>query len=413
MNSNLSGRSRVKRGKSLEGLNILEMAWVLAGPFTGKYFADNGATVVRIESTVRPDLLRVSEPYKDGKAGINRSAMFSFYGSNKLSMALNTKHQRAKEILQRLIKWADVITENFAPGKIEELGMGYEDLRRIRHDIIMLRLSIQGQTGPHSSHPGYGVVAAGLAGITGLTGWPDRIPSTPVAGYTDLILPRFAATMVLAALDYRRRTGKGQCIDATQFEATQQFLIPAILDYTVNDKDMARQGNACPYAAPHNAYQCRGEDRWCVIAVFDDQEWKALCHAMNQDLLVNRPEFSTLLERKNNEVKLDKIINAWTLTQTCEDLVGRLQQAGVPAGAVQNAKDVLADPQLQRVLWRLNHNEIGPVHHLGQAFVFSKVGGEPCSPAPCIGENTEYVCREILEMSDEEFVDLFVSGVFE
>jgi benzylsuccinate CoA-transferase BbsF subunit len=413
MNSHLSKGTEVRKGKSLEGLNILEMSWVLAGPFTGKYFADNGATVVRIESTVRPDLLRVSEPYKDGKAGINRSAMFSFYGTNKLSMALNTRHPRAKEVLHKLIRWADVITENFAPGKIEQFGMGYEDLRRIKNDIIMLRLSIQGQTGPHSRHPGYGVVAAGLAGITGLTGWPDRIPSTPVAGYTDLILPRFAATIVLAALDYRRRTGRGQCIDATQFEATQQFLIPAILDYTVNGKDTTRQGNACPYAAPHNAYQCKGEDRWCVIGVFNDEEWKALCHTMNQDDLAKQPGFSTLLERKGNEAKLDKIINAWTLTQTCEDVVANLQRVGVPAGIVQNAQDLLSDPQLHRVLWRLDHNEIGPVHHLGQAFVFSNAGGDPCTPAPCIGENTEYVCRQILEMSDEELVDLFTSGVFE
>jgi benzylsuccinate CoA-transferase BbsF subunit len=401
------------KGTSLEGVKILELAWVIAGPVTGKYMADNGATVVRIESVARPDLLRLSEPYKDGKQGINRSAMFAFYGANKLSMALNIKHPRAMEVLHKLVKWADVVTENFAPGKIAEFGLGYDELKKIKPDIIMLQLSIQGQTGPHSGHPGYGVVAAGLAGITGLCGWPDRTPSTPVAGYTDLILPRFAAIMMLGALDYKRRTGKGQCIDATQFEATQQFLIPMILDYTVNGNDTVRQGNASPYMVPHNAYRCLGEDRWCVISVSSDQEWSALCHTLDRVDLVDKPGFSTFLERKPNEVEIDKIVENWTMNQNPEEAVAKLQHAGVPAGVVQNAQDLLNDPQLQRVLWCLEHNELGTVHHLGQPFVFSNPGREPCTPAPFIGEHTEYVCHQILGMSDEEFIDLFVSGVFE
>ena len=405
--------TRPLKGKSLEGVKILELAWVIAGPITSKYMADNGATVVRIESVARPDLLRLSEPYRNGIQGINRSAMFAFYGANKLSMALDIKHPRAMEVLHRLVKWADVVTENFAPGKIKELGLGYDELKKIKHDIIMLQLSIQGQTGPHSGHPGYGVVAAGLAGITGLCGWPDRTPSTPVAGYTDLILPRFAAIMMLGALDYRRRTGKGQCIDATQFEATQQFLMPMILDYTVNHRNMTRQGNSSPHMVPHNAYRCFGEDRWCVISVSSDQEWSALCHTLGQDDLADKPGFSTLLERKHNEAEVDQIVENWTKNQSPEEAVAKLQQAGVPAGVVQNAQDLIEGPQLQRVLWRLEHNELGTVHHLGQPFVFSNPGGEPCTPAPFMGEHTEYVCHQILGMSDEEFVDLFVSGVFE
>lgn len=411
--NNQSNTSSVRKGNSLKGVKILEMAWVLAGPVTGKYFADNGATVLRVESAVRPDLLRVSEPFRDGKTGMNRSAMFAFYGANKLSLALNMKHPRAIEIVHRLIKWADVITENFAPGKMEEFGLGYEDIKKIRHDIIMLRLSIQGQSGPNSRHPGYGVAAAGLSGITGLCGWPDRIPSTPVAGYTDLILPRFAAVMVLAALDYRRRTGKGQCIDATQLEATQQFLIPAILDYTVNGTDTIRHGNTSPYAAPHNAYQCRGEDRWCVISVFTDDEWKSLCRVMDKPDLSTQPGFSTALSRKKNENEIDRIIKEWTIKRSAEEVVDKLQQAGVPAGVVQNARDLLEDPQLSRMLWNLEHPELGPVQSLGQAFVFSKPPGDPCTPAPCLGEHTEYACRNFLEMSDEEFIEFFSSGVFE
>jgi benzylsuccinate CoA-transferase BbsF subunit len=234
-----------------------------------------------------------------------------------------------------------------------------------------------------------------------------------VAGYTDLILPRFAAAMMLSALDYRRRTGNGQCIDATQFEATQQFLMPSILDYTVNGRDTVRQGNACPYAAPHNAYRCLGDDRWCVIAVFTDEEWQSLCQVMGEPETALKPEFVTLLARKQNEKDLDRTVNKWTAKHEAEEITARLQEAGVPAGVVQNAPDLIKDPQLSRALWCLDHPELGPVHELGQAFVMSGLDGDPCTPAPCLGEYTEYVCRHIIGMSDEEFIELFNLGVFE
>jgi benzylsuccinate CoA-transferase BbsF subunit len=401
------------RSTALKGVKVLELAWVIAGPLTSKYFADNGATVIRIESKKRPDMLRTSEPFKDGKPGMNRAGIFAFYGTNKYSMTLDFKHGEAMRVLRRLVSWADIVTENFAPGKIEELGLGYDVLKQIKPDIILARISIQGQTGPHANHPGYGILAAGLAGMTGLTGWPDRIPSTPVAGYTDTVLPRFAAAMVLAALDYRRRTGKGQCIDVSQFEVSQHFLAPAILDYTVNKKVVAPQGNLSPVAVPHNAYQCLGDDRWCVISVFTDDEWQALCQVIGRLDLVDKLGFSTMIDRKKNESEIDKIVQAWTINHTVEEVVDKMQEAGVPSGVVQNAEDLLQDPQLGRAFWLLNHNEIGPYYHLGQAFTFSRLNGEECKPAPCLGQDTEYVCTNILGMTDEEFVELLSSGAFE
>jgi benzylsuccinate CoA-transferase BbsF subunit len=401
------------RNSALEGVKVLELAWIIAGPLSGKYLADNGATVVRIESMRRPDLLRVSEPYKDGKPGINRAGIFAFYGANKYSIALDLTHSRAMEVLSRLVSWADIVTENFAPGKIEEIGLGYDKLKQIKPEIIMVRISIQGQTGPHSGHPGYGILAAGLAGLTGLTGWPGRTPSTPVAGYTDVVLPRFAAAMMLAALDYRRRTGKGQCIDISQFEISQQFLAPSILDYTANKKNTTRQGNFSPVAVPHNAYRCRGNDRWCVISASTDDEWQALCQVMGKPDLTSELRFSTIIERKRNEAEIDKLVQDWVLNLTAEEAVNRMQEAGVPAGIVQNAKDLLQDPQLGRSFWLLEHSELGPFHHLGQAFTLARMHAQECRPAPCLGQDTEHVCREILGMSDEEFIELFGAGLFE
>ncbi len=400
------------RSTALKGVKVLELAWVIAGPLSAKYFADNGATVVHIESMSRPDLLRTSEPFKD-RPGVNRAGVYAFYSANKHSMAINLRHPQAMKVLDRLISWADIVTENFAPGKIEEMGLGYDKLKQIKPDIIMLRLSIQGQTGPHARHPGYGILAAGLAGVTGITGWPDRVPSTPVAGYTDTILPRFAATMMLAALDYKLRTGRGQCIDISQFETCLQFLAPEVLDYTTNKRVLTRRGNFSPVAVPHNAYRCRGDDRWCVIAVSTDDEWQALCNVIGHPGLPAKPGFRTLLERKENEAEIDQLVQAWAKNVTAEEAVAKLQGAGVASGIVQNARDLLHDPQLERSFWLLNHDELGPYHHLGQAFTFLGSESEECMPAPCLGQHTEYVCRQILGMSDEEFIELVSAGVFE
>jgi benzylsuccinate CoA-transferase BbsF subunit len=403
----------VLRGSALKGVKILEFAWVIAGPLVGKYFADNGATVVRVESSKRLDMLRVSEPFRDGKPGVDRAGIWAFYGANKRSIALDLKNPKASAVVEKLIRWADVVTENFAPGKIEEMGFGYEDIKKIKQDIIMMRISIQGQTGPHSKHPGYGVIAAGLAGVTGLTGWPDRVPSTPVAGYTDVILPRFGATMILAALAYRRRTGRGQCVDLSQFECTQMFLAPHLLDYTVNRRVAVRQANRSATAVPHNSYPCQGGDRWCAVSVSTDREWRSLCHVMGREDLASAEGFATLQRRKERELEIDQILADWTRKQHAEHAVEILQKAGVPAGVVQNAADLIADPQLERSFWSLDHSVMGPTVHLGQAFTFERSVGDPCTPAPCLGQDTEYVCREILGLPDEEFVDLLVEGVFE
>ncbi|MFC1872065.1 CaiB/BaiF CoA transferase family protein [Chloroflexota bacterium] len=397
----------------LKGVKVLEFAWVIAAPLVGKYLADNGATVVRIESMKRPDLLRTSEPFKDKKSGVNRAGIYAFYGTNKYSLSLDLKHPQAMTVINKLVSWADIVTENFAPGKIGEMGMGYDRLKAIKEDIIMLQVSIQGQTGPDSRHPGYGILAVSLAGLTGLTGWPDRIPSTPVAGYSDVILPRFGAMMLIAALDYKRRTGKGQCIDMSQFEITQHFLAPTLLDYTVNKRDTTRQGNYSPVAVPHNAYRCQGDDRWCAISVATDEEWQALCQVIGQPDLPAKPGFATIIERKRNEPEIDRIVGEWTVNLSPEDVTNRMQAAGVPAGVVQNGQDLLADPQLARSLWLLNHNEIGPVHHLGQAFTLSRSQTEECRPAPCLGQDTEYVCTSILGMNDQEFMELLGNGLFE
>lgn len=398
-----------------EGIKIADFSWIGAGPWTIKHLADHGAEVIHIESGTRPDLLRSTPPYKGNIAGLNRSAYFAIFNNNKYGMSLNLNHPRGREVARRIVAWADIVAESFGPGRMKEWGLGYEELREIKPDIIMFSTTQQGQTGPSAEQPGFGTQLVSLAGFTHLTGWADREPAVAYGAYTDSIAPRFGATALIAALDYRRRTHKGQHIDLSQYETGVHFLAPLILDYATHGRVASRVGNRSPCAAPHGAYPCRGRDRWCVIAVFTDEEWKGFCQAIGSPPWTQDSRFATLTQRKRNEDKLDKLVGEWTLNFTPEEVMERLQAAGVPAGVVENCRDIYFDPQLEHRhhFWELTHPEIGPHTYDAPAFRLSRTPCQLHMPAPCLGQHTEWVCTKILGMSDEEFVELLNEGVFD
>ncbi|MBI4289640.1 MAG: CoA transferase, partial [Chloroflexi bacterium] len=220
--------------RALEGIKVADFTWVLTGPLTIKYLANFGAEVIKVESGTRLDNSRITIPYKDGIEGVNRAGPFQLFNAGKKSLSLNLSHPKGRELARKVAAWADVVAENFTPGTMAKWGLGYEDLKKIKPDIIMLSASIQGGTGPYKQHPGFGWNLSGVAGFNHLTGWPDRGPVSPHTAYTDWVAPVYGAIAILAALDYRRRTGKGQHIDLSQFEAGVSYLAAAILDYTVN-----------------------------------------------------------------------------------------------------------------------------------------------------------------------------------
>jgi benzylsuccinate CoA-transferase BbsF subunit len=397
-----------------DGIKVLDFTWAAIGPLTTKYLADYGATVIRVESRSHPCVLRTSPPYVGGVPEVDYAAYFALYSANKLSLTLNMNHPKAKDIIKKLICWADILAENFAPGVMERWGLGYEEVRKLRPDIIMFRTSGQGQTGPHSHLRGTGVNLVGLAGFAHLTGWPKQVPCQPYGPYTDVIAPRFGATMLIAALDYRRRTGKGQMLDVSQYEAGVNFLAPLLLDYFVNGRVAARRGNLDPLSCPHNAYLCRGEDSWCVIVVSTEKEWETFCRIIGNPVWTSDERFATLASRKENEQELDKLVTGWTMEHTADEIVALMQQKGIPAWVVQTNKDLYEDPQLRHrcYLWRLDHKVMGQISHLGQLCKLSKTPAEARMPAPCLGEHTEYVCLKVLGMSEHEFDELLVEGVF-
>jgi benzylsuccinate CoA-transferase BbsF subunit len=398
-----------------KGIKVVDFGWILAGPIISKFLADHGATVIWIESMKKPDLSRVSSPYKDGVAGVDRAGYFALWAANKFSIKIDLSLPMGLALAKRLVAWADVVSENRRTGAMEKMGLGYDELRKIKKDIIMIRSSNQGQSGPFSAHPGLGNNLNGLAGFNSFVGWADEEPLSLMVAYADFLAPPLAVTALIAALDHRRKTGQGQCLDISQLEASLQYLIPPLLDYVANGVENRKMGNAHNCFVPHGVYRCKGEDRWCAIAVCSDEDWKRFCAVIGKPQLTQDPRFSTLLGRKENEKELDGLVEAWTAIYSAEEVMHRLQEAGIAAGVVKNSQDVLNDPQLRErgLYWVLHHPELGEVTHLGQPYVLSKTPARPYRPAPCMGEHTEHVCRHLLGMSEEEFDELLVAGVFE
>lgn len=402
------------RENVFENIKVVDFGWVLAGPMTVKYLADYGATVVHVESPKRPDLLRVATPYKDGIAGLNRAGYYAFWAANKFSMALDMMHPDGLEIAKKLVAWADIVADNHRPGMMEKLGLDYEGLTRIKPDIIMIRSSNHGMTGPYALQPGLGNHLNGSAGFVNLVGWPDQDPTSLNIAYTDYLAPHLAAAALVGALDYHRKTGKGQLLDISQFEAGLQFLSPSLLNYSINGIEDKRMGNYCSYAAPHAVYRCKGEDRWCAIVVFNDTEWEAFCNVLGNPQWTKDSKFNTLMGRKDNESELNKLVEDWTINYDAEEVMTLMQAGGVESGIVQNAADLYEDPQFKEraFFWKMEHEELGVFSHLGQPSILSATPAKPMRPAPCLGEHTENICCGLLGMSAEDFEHFLLNGAF-
>jgi benzylsuccinate CoA-transferase BbsF subunit len=330
-------------------------------------------------------------------------------------MTLNMELPKAREIAWKLVKWCDVLAEGFTPGVMKRWDMDYESVRKVKPDIIYLSTCQQGQYGPHAGFRGYGGQSSSMAGFFHLTGWPDREPAFCPQAITDFITPRFNVIAIAAAIDYRRRTGKGQYIDSSQFEAGVTFLAPAVMDYFVNGRIGERNGNRMPDAAPHAAYACQGEDRWVAIAVTNDGQWQAFCRVIGKPQWTRDPKFQTLLARKENEDELNRLVEEWTKGHTAEEVMRVLQAAGVPAGVVQNYEDLFKDPQLKHrgYFVVLNHPVVGSHTYERVPYKLSKSPQGPRWPGPVFGQHVEKVCTEFLGMSKAEMAALSQEGVFQ
>jgi benzylsuccinate CoA-transferase BbsF subunit len=407
--------------KPFEGIKVIELCWSGVGPFTANLLAHYGATMVRVESATQPDPIRLFWAYTDVKRpdepnALERSMYFPFsHPAPKYGMSLNLKHPRAVGLFKKLVEWADVVVESFPTGRVEKLGLAYDDLVKVKPDIIMLRTCGYGHTGPMAEQPGFGMTIGAVSGMCTIAGWPDLGPVPLSSYYTDQLSPLMAMASLVAAVDYHRRTGKGQCIDHSQIEAGLTYLAPVLLDYTVNKRNLTLTGNKCSYAAPHGVYPCKGEDRWVAIAVTNDIEWKSFCNVVENPEWTKDPKFGTMENRIANSDELDQHVASWTINFSSEHVQATLQGVGVGAGVVKDSKDVAEDPAWNHYEFNreLDHPYIGKkkFYH-PPAMKLSNAPPDVGRPV-LIGEHNDYVCTKILGLSDDEFVELLVDGVFE
>jgi len=391
--------------RPLEGVKILDLFWVLAGPGATRMLADYGATVVRVESQGHLDTLRVIPPYQFSHPHLEGAGGFQSANANKLGITLEISTDGGKEILRDLVEWADVVTESFAPGVIEGLGLGYEALREIKPDIVMISSCLMGQTGSWRTFTGFGNLAASVTGFSSLASWPGRPPSGPYGAYTDFIGVRYNAVSILAALDHRDRTGEGQYIDMSQAEAALQFLAPAYLDYTVNGELREAVGNEDLEHSPHGFYPCAGDDRWVAIVVTSELQFQALCS------LMERPD---LLGHRDDRDRVDAAISEWTANQDGPNLEESLQAAGIAAHRALDTPELHADEQLQarEHYYEVTH-EIYQTHTLESSRLrLSRSPEKRAESALCFGRDARFVLESILGYSDDRIDALRNDGVF-
>lgn len=402
------------KNRPLAGIRVADFTWIGAGSYTTKILADFGADVIKVESRGRLDSLREAKPFKDGIAGVNRSGYFADRNSSKRSITVNLKTSEGQALVRRLIARSDIVANNFTPGVMERFGLGYEDVKALRPDVIYLSMSMHGQDGPEAQYLGYGLTMGAVTGLQHLCGYADDAPAGTGTNFPDHIPnPAHAAFAVLAALRYRARTDRGQFIDLAQIEPTVALLGPAVLDYTANGVVAGRLGNQHRKSAPHGVYPARGVDRWIAIAVTDQASWTTLVDQLGAPGLGVDARFVDPLARWDNRAALDNELSGLTAQFDAHALAARLQQAGVLAGPVQDAADVLADPQLAaRGHWvHLDHAEMGRTVYGAVPVRFSRSASTPSRPAPLLGEHTDEVLRDELHVSPEEIARLRDAGV--
>lgn len=417
----------------LTGIRVVDMSVVWAGTFTTMAMADMGAEVIRVENTrfapygTRGIMLRPSDSllktrgmatagYPDREAGerpYNRAAMFNVHARNKLSMTADYTRPEGLDIVKRLIEISDVMVENSAHGVMQRMGLGYEEVSRVKPDIVMLSMPAFGNTGPYAARVALGRHLECIAGHTLLRGYPDADPTwTTEVYHCDAAAGAMGMFAVMTALHYRRRTGKGQFIDLAQVETVIPQLGEAVMDYAMNERVQTTTGNRHPFAAPCGMYPCQGEDRWIAITVYTEGQWDKLCRVMGNPSWARKPSFLNRQSRRRNQDDLDKHISDWTRGEQDYDLMIRLQAEGVPAGPLMDERDCYRDPHIaERGFFEgVTHAECGTHLYPGMLWKQHRMPGSIRRPPCRLGEHNPYVYKELLGVSDEEYARLEREG---
>jgi len=402
------------RSQIFEGLKVADFSWIAAGPLITKDLANLGATVLRVETETRVDTLRFLPPWI-GDPGTTTGHTAANMNQSKLGVAIDFTKPEGLAVAHKMVEWADIVVENFTPETAERIGLGYEQLRKINPDIVMLYTCMRGQTGPERKHTGFGIHGAALGGYTGITGWPDRAPVSPWGAYTDFISPRYALAALCAALHHRDRTGEGQLIDISQIEAAIHYLAPTILDYQATGRVLEQAGLDSEWGCPHGVYRTRETERFIAIETRTAEQWHALC-GLVPALAALSAKSGDDLDRVDARIarrkEIDDALSAWTGEQACFETADRLREAGVPAYVPLRATDFHADAQLDSrgFFVELEHGGFGKSIFDGAVTTFSRTPARPTRAGPLIGEHTFEVLRDVLGYSDDEISEIAATG---
>ena len=397
----------------LSGIRVTDFTWVWAGPTCTMQLAHMGAEVIRMETSGRICTLRMLPPWAGGAPNPNAGGYFNQYNQGKRSILLDITTDEGKDIVRRLVGMSDVVAENFAGGVIKKLGFGYDDLVKVKQDIVMISMSGYGQTGPEAGYVSYGPAQVPMSGLSQLTGYRDWQPMHVGMSYGDPNAGLHAAFAVIAALFHRERTGKGQYIDMSQWESSMAVIGEAFMHHEMNGEQPPRNGSRDAHMSPHEVFMCAGEDRWVSIACRNDAEWRALCEVMGRPELGEDERFHTLAARKANEDELEALIMEWTLQHGPDEAAALLQARGIPAFSTWTNQEIMESAHLEgRGFWiEKEHPVAGIRRHAGIPWRMSETPCKVRSAAPIMGQDNDYVYGELLGFSAEEIADLTERGV--
>jgi crotonobetainyl-CoA:carnitine CoA-transferase CaiB-like acyl-CoA transferase len=409
---------------ALAGLRILDMTQIAAGPYATLLLGFMGAEIIKLESCSRMDINRglarpTPETYRMYPQGIpgerpwNRSAHHVHRNGNKRSLTLDLASPQGKELFLKLTAICDALIENYRASVLDRLGLGYVQLAAANPQLVYVKISSQGATGPERDYGSLGSTLEQTAGLASITGYADGRPLMTNETYPDPVVGILTVGALMAAFRRRRQTGKGAFIDLSQREVAVTLLGEAVVDYSLSGRIAAPIGNRHPFMAPHGVYPCQGDDLWVAIAVSSDAEWRGLCQAIGQPELAEDARFATLPGRWQNQRALDEMLSAWTRGHDHYQAMQLLQDHGVPAGPVLTAGEVIVDPHLEaRGFWdTVDHPEAGTYRQVSTPWRLSKSPRRVTTPAPGLGEHNGYVLGELLGLSVEEIATLAAEGI--
>lgn len=394
----------------LKGYRVVDFCWQAAGPLTTEVLANLGADVIKIESMKRIDTVRLfMHPMEH--FSIDTGAFFNDCNTGKRSITIDLNSEEGRSLVQQLIKNADVVSSNFTPGQMESWGFGYDDLRKIKADIVVLTLPVMGESGPKRGWRGIGNSVVAMSGLAWHTGSPDKPPAGLGPLQTDFTVPLFGATAIIAALLQRERTGRGQHIEIAQYESGLQLLDTELLDCLINGVVAERQGNRSRFIAPHGVYPCLGDDRWVSLEARDLLEWQQLCGVLGRPDLAAREDLRTLEGRLVAQDEIDETISAWSQKRTPEEAECLLQAAGLPAAGLRHVGDLVDGGHgLDEFFTAVAHPAGVEVLIQNQPFTWNDRRLE-ITRAPLLGEHNEAVLRGELGLDEDAFVELMVNEV--